>query len=72
MADLKKGDFARVRPVVIAGQVVRHRFDEVTGEKFLRLSWKDASGEPHEREFPVGDLEADPAMADAGEAAPAA
>lgn len=59
MADLKKGDRARLRPVVIEGEILKHRFDEETGAKFLRLSWKDAeTGEEHEREFPAGDLEA--------------
>lgn len=61
MAGLKKGDAARVRPVVVAGTFEGRRFDPDTGELLgERLAWTGADGEAHVREFPPGTLEPDP------------
>lgn len=59
MAELDKGMRARVRPVIVAGEITNRRFDPETGEKELLLAW-DAGGERHERWFKPSELEHDP------------
>ena len=64
MAELDKGMRARVRPAVIAGEIVGKRFDPDTGEKELKLAWT-SDGEPHERWFKPDELQADEPGAEA-------
>jgi hypothetical protein len=52
-----KGDKARVRPVIVEGEVLRVRFDEETGAKLIHLGWKGPEGEVHERVFAEADLD---------------
>ncbi|GEP11827.1 hypothetical protein [Methylobacterium gnaphalii] len=51
-----KGDKARVRPVIVEGEIIRVKFDEETGAKLVLLGWNDA-GEAHERWFSEAELE---------------
>lgn len=62
MTELDKGMKARVRPVIVAGEISDRRFDPSTGEKELKLTWS-AGGEVHERWFKPAELEPDPAAA---------
>ncbi len=61
MADLIVGAKARVRPVIVEGDLREQRFDTKTGAREVLLVWTAADGEMHERWFAPDDLEVIPA-----------